>query len=80
MKAIESSNPYFRNVRSAITLNRQIKETAHTATGIIMTNNSEHVFDWHAILRTDNSMLFRSLLDWKADKGATTYEKFSGGN
>ncbi len=80
MKAIESSNPYFRSIRPTITVDRQIKGTAHTATGIIMTNNSGHVFDWHATLSTDNPMFFRSLLDWKADKGGTTYEEFSGWN
>ena len=78
IKAIESSNPFFRNIKSAVTVDRQLNGTAHTATGIVMTNKSEHVFDWHATLSADNPMMFRSLLDWKAGKGGITYEEFSG--
>jgi hypothetical protein len=77
-KLIKAGDPRMRKFTKAVTVDRTLRSTAHTATGIVMADGSEHVIDWHATLSAENPMLFESVRDWKADKNGITYEEFSG--
>lgn len=52
-------------------------DTDHTATHIIMVDESEYVFDWHATLNARNPMIHKAA-DWKRSTGGVLFAKFSG--
>jgi hypothetical protein len=71
-------NPGLINFKGAGNVDRVLRGTSHTATSIIMKDDSRYVFDWHATLNIENPMLYKSLVDWKLDRNGVVYADFSG--
>lgn len=77
-RAIKAVDPKLRSIKKATTVSRNRLGTAHTATVVIMIDDAEHVFDWHATLSAENPLMFRYVRDWKGDKNGETYDGFEG--
>lgn len=76
--AVAKKDPRLRRFSKAVTVDRNIKGTAHTATGLITISGAEHVFDWHQTLNEKNPMIYRTLIEWKHNSGGVTFDDFKG--
>ncbi|MEO1019423.1 MAG: hypothetical protein AAFY56_17280 [Pseudomonadota bacterium] len=75
---IKTGLPGLKRIAKAMEVNRVRNGVYHTATGIVTTDKTGHVFDWHATLAAGNPMLYSTIDAWKKDEGGVTYDDFKG--
>lgn len=76
--AVKAKDARVRSVKHAVPVSRVRFGVDHTAVRITMTDDQNHMFDWHATLEAKNPMLHRTEALWVKGDGGVTLDDFEG--